>query len=153
MERDMYLQNLEAALVEWKQAASSQGNKIIDLHRALDAEREQSLRHVETAMALRQQLATLQAQQNGVQQKYWQLVNDFNDQKIMLDDTQAQLRQVEGERDRLRDVLQEIAEYWNGSANELAMRDACEHVRDLADAALTPAAGGTRHGDTVRRVS
>lgn len=37
---------------------------------------------------------------------------------------------------RMEDALVNIREYWNGSANERAMQDACEHARDLADKAL-----------------
>ncbi len=69
MERDMYVRNLETALVEWKQAASSQSDKIIDLQRTLDAEREKVKELEADLVSIKKSLAegaaliaTLQAQ-------------------------------------------------------------------------------------------
>ena len=124
-------------------------SKEAQLQAALDAEREQSLRHVETAMALRQQLATFQAQQNGVQQKYWQLVNDFNDQKIMLDDTQAQLRQAEGERDTLNQMLRDRGlgqgeiDRWAADCDELST------LRQLVEALINTWVNGRKIHDGI----
>jgi len=41
----------------------------------------------------------------------------------------------EGEK-RYREALESIAEYWNGSHNETAMHDACNHAVDTARSAL-----------------
>ena len=55
-------------------------------------------------------------------------------------DLQSQLAQRSDERDRLRKALQSYAECGDGCT----CGDGWSH--DIANAALTPAAGGTRHG-------
>jgi cell division septum initiation protein DivIVA len=49
------------------------------------------------------------------------------------------------ERDRLREALKSIAEYWNQDQNESAMADACWHAINTARVALAgpaPEGGG-----------
>ncbi len=48
----------------------------------------------------------------------------------------AERDQLRLSNERLREALQSIAEYWNGSTNETAMRDACERNSRFADEVL-----------------
>ena len=56
---------------------------------------------------------------------------------------QAQLRQAVGERDEAASDRDDWITSWR----------VLQRHNERIEAALTPAAGGTRHGDTVRRVS
>ncbi len=101
MERDVYIQNLEMALADWKRAASAQSDNIIDLQRALNAERKQ-VKELERRLAEEHpgldeacdQLATLQAQVADYKQSLNVLADHFDAEHDKVKDLQAQLRQA-----------------------------------------------------------
>ena len=79
---------------------------------------------------------------------------------VKLSDARRELKALRDERERLREALANVV----GVAENLIRGLECDHdvgmcacgdrrTIAVAKAALTPAAGGTRHGDTVRGVS
>lgn len=65
-----------------------------------------------------------------------ELLADISGLNKTIDHLTAELSQVKAERDRMREALVSIEEYWNRSENDNAMNDALYYMIETAQQAL-----------------